>query len=262
MIVRFIPMTRKPGVFTHSFLIKKNELYEYFLSMTINRSSRKSTKSKTSVNKRRVKTKTQLSTAAKAMNNMAMTGRNHDSGAKENISKNGNAVIGDNESMDWRTEYAEMLKDEEHEETDEEKEKRKRHESAMKAVKTKRLKTIEQTKEAISKIHVERIHKKNLLSITLSDQEDVYERDGKVALDVYDASPEVQERWMVNFIRHVLTEYNHELWSMKGKIGASEAYVMYKSAVLDRIAVVYPYLRAECERQKVRLLSNGNDTEF
>lgn len=130
----------------------------------------------------------------------------------------------------------------------------KRKEAARKAVETKRRKTMETVEDAIGKIHVERIHKRNLLSITLSDQEDVYERDGKVALDVYDASPDVQERWMVNFVRHVLTDYNHELWSMKGKVGKSEAYVKYKSAVLDRIAKVYPYLKDECERQKNRLL--------
>lgn len=163
------------------------------------------------------------------------------------------------DDTDWRAEYAAMLIDADDEMKAKLDEKNKRHEAAMKAVRTKRLKTMKQTEEAIAKIHVERIHKKNLLSITLSDQEDVYERDGKTPLDVYDAAPEVQERWMVNFIRHVLTEYNKELWNMKGKVGTSEAYMKYKSAVLDRIAVVYPYLKAECERQKTRLLDGHTE---
>lgn len=136
---------------------------------------------------------------------------------------------------------------------------RKRHEAAMRGVETKRLRTLEEAREAVKHIHVERVHKRNLLMIVLADQEDVYERDGKVPLDVWDAPEAIQERWAVNFIRHVLTDYNHELWKQKGRVGKQEAYVLYKSAVLDHIAKVYPYLRAECERQKERLLIGDVD---
>lgn len=136
---------------------------------------------------------------------------------------------------------------------------RKRHDAAMKGVRTKRLKTLNEAREAIKHIHVERIHKRNLMMIVLADQEDVYERDGKVPLDVWDAPEQIQERWAVNFIRHVLTDYNHELWKQKGHVGKQEAYILYKSAVLDHIAKVYPYLRDECERQKTRLLENDID---
>lgn len=36
---------------------------------------------------------------------------------------------------------------------------------------------------------------------------------------------------------------------MKGKIGKNEAYISYKKAIMEKIAVAYPKYAEECKRQ-------------
>ena len=57
------------------------------------------------------------------------------------------------------------------------------------------------------------------------------------------------DRWIVNYIRHNLTCYDWALRQTHGRIGKDEVYVIFKKAVLERIAIVYPKYAEECYRQ-------------
>lgn len=61
-------------------------------------------------------------------------------------------------------------------------------------------------------------------------------------------SREQVEQWMVNYVRHELTQYDEVLIGIAGNIPGG--YFIFKSAVLDKIAAVYPFLKDECEKQK------------
>jgi hypothetical protein len=58
------------------------------------------------------------------------------------------------------------------------------------------------------------------------------------------------DRLTVNYLRHQQTSYEAELKSFKGVVGVGEAYLVVRNRILDLIAVTYPSLRTECERQK------------
>lgn len=56
-------------------------------------------------------------------------------------------------------------------------------------------------------------------------------------------------RWIVNYIRHNLIAYDQNLRTLKGKTGKDEAYIIFKLAVLEKIAEAYPCYTDECNRQ-------------
>lgn len=58
------------------------------------------------------------------------------------------------------------------------------------------------------------------------------------------------QRWAVNHLRHVKTDYDWLLDSVTGRVGVTEARLLIRERVLDAIAGQYPYLAAECARQK------------
>ena len=60
---------------------------------------------------------------------------------------------------------------------------------------------------------------------------------------------ETLNRWVVNYIRHNLVNYDYTLGENREKVGKDEPYPAYKKAVLERIATVYPKYAAECKRQ-------------
>lgn len=58
------------------------------------------------------------------------------------------------------------------------------------------------------------------------------------------------QRWAVNYLRHVETDYDWLLDSVTGRVGVTEARLLIRERVLDAIAGQYPYLAAECARHK------------
>lgn len=84
--------------------------------------------------------------------------------------------------------------------------------------------------------------------------EEVYHNNYYLKEDTYEDAPqEVKDRWAVNYIRHNLTQYEKELYYNHNKVGCNKAYILYKNAVLSKIAEVYPQYAQECERQKTYL---------
>ena len=123
-----------------------------------------------------------------------------------------------------------------------------RRKSAIKAVETKRNKLMKEINEKIARIKVVKVnhvHSKALLEKQL--WESGFEN---YDFNASNANKETQGRWVVNYIRHNLTDYDRVLYGAKGKVGIKDAYRLYKSAVLDEIAKVYPEYTKECQRQK------------
>ncbi|MCH9731239.1 MAG: hypothetical protein K0U84_16450 [Actinomycetia bacterium] len=60
------------------------------------------------------------------------------------------------------------------------------------------------------------------------------------------------QRWAVNYLRHAETYYDWLLDSVTGRVGVTEARLLIRERVLDAIAGQYPYLAAECARQKAQ----------
>lgn len=67
---------------------------------------------------------------------------------------------------------------------------------------------------------------------------------------VASADPAALQRWAVNYLRHVETDYDWLLDSVTGRAGVVEARRLIRSRVLRAIADQYPYLAVECARQE------------
>lgn len=133
------------------------------------------------------------------------------------------------------------------------KKREKRSQAARKAVETKRKRTMEHVEELIPQIRVQG----GWTEEEIRDAARRSHNDWEIAKGNYgDLSfmctdkPTV-DRWMVNFVRHELTDYDHELYDMKGMTGVDEAHDLYHDAVLSAIAKAYPFLKKECNRQRI-----------
>ena len=128
--------------------------------------------------------------------------------------------------------------------------------SARKGVATKVQNTLDEISERVEHITVKRIDLNSLRSRALQDQQDHYDylaaRYGYYDKYTYGADRETVERWMVNYIRHNLTDYDDDLLTLYRKTGKHKAYLLYYGAIMDKIEEVYPELKEECQRQKAR----------
>lgn len=123
--------------------------------------------------------------------------------------------------------------------------------AAAKGVETKRKRTMEHLKERIATIKIEEPLPRDKLE-NLAKQS--HHEWRVIKGDYYDDScsctdEETVERWMVNYVRHELLDYDIELKKFFGQVGTDEVYIEYKNAVLEAIASAYPYLRDACMRQ-------------
>jgi hypothetical protein len=134
-------------------------------------------------------------------------------------------------------------------------EKEKKKDRYLKGVETKRKKLESFINTKIDEIYVKVISKKKLEKYTIESK-----MEYDYSFELYVADNETLNRWMVNYIRHNLTEYDDVLYDAKGKVGIGEEYTKYKIAVLDKIKEVYPYLSEEVELQKNRTLHKSETT--
>lgn len=134
----------------------------------------------------------------------------------------------------------------------------KRRKSSCKANKTKRMRLETLVDERIKSIKVEILSDDELIRETLDEREDWYTYNAIIRGE-YDyrfyapSDTDTLNRWVVNFIRHNLVEYDESLYEMKGKVGIEYEYVRYKFAVLDKIAEAYPKYAEECSKQKEKV---------
>ena len=107
-------------------------------------------------------------------------------------------------------------------------------------------------------IHIKVLSDKNLRKKALRTKQDWYEQkefesgfymDSYESQDVYKADESTIQRWVVNYIRHNLVQYDNFLEKIYGKVGIRDYYVDTKAILLQTIAEVYPTYTEECRRQ-------------
>lgn len=121
---------------------------------------------------------------------------------------------------------------------------------ASKGVETKRENARVLADELISAVHVQRIDLDELREMALEAQQDWY--DFCERGEIGDPDHETVERWMVNYIRHNLCEYDNSLYVLfrPGKMANKDMlYPKVKIETLTKIAQVYPELAGECKKQ-------------
>lgn len=122
--------------------------------------------------------------------------------------------------------------------------------AAAKAVDTKRKNAEALADDLIASIHVQRVELPELERLALASQQRWYDFRGRGEIEF--PSRETVDRWMVNYIRHKLCEYDDSLYTLfrPGKMAdKDELYPKIKRETLAKIAQVYPELAEECEAQ-------------
>nr|DAN72992.1 MAG TPA: hypothetical protein [Caudoviricetes sp.]DAP82187.1 MAG TPA: hypothetical protein [Caudoviricetes sp.] len=119
--------------------------------------------------------------------------------------------------------------------------------ASAKAVETKRKNAEGIADNLIASIHVTRWDIPVLEEATLNAKQEWFLEHGNV--DMATPNTETLERWMVNFVRHNLCEYDDKLIDLFGLVGKEELYHRLKTETLAKIAEVYPELDVECKRQ-------------
>lgn len=114
----------------------------------------------------------------------------------------------------------------------------------------KRENTMEQVQRIIEQLDVTVLHRKKLKDETIAAKNAWNLEHGDIdPIRVNELPREVLVRWEVNFIRHNLTDYEKVLHELSGLVGKSEASVIIRNAILEKIGEAYPYLKNECIRQ-------------
>lgn len=122
--------------------------------------------------------------------------------------------------------------------------------AASKGVDTKRKNAELLADELIAAIHVQRVELPELERLALASQQRWYDSRGRGEIEFPDR--EDVDRWMVNYIRHELCEYDDSLYTLfrPGKMADKDKlYPKVKRETLAKIAQVYPELAEECKAQ-------------
>lgn len=127
---------------------------------------------------------------------------------------------------------------------------KRRKAAASKGVDTKRKNAEVLADELIAAIHIQRITLPELEKQALASQQRWYDFRGRGEIEFPDR--EDVDRWMVNYIRHELCEYDDSLYTLfrPGKMADKDKlYPKIKRETLAKIAQVYPGLAEECKAQ-------------
>lgn len=124
--------------------------------------------------------------------------------------------------------------------------------AANKGVDTKRKNAEMLADDLISAIRVQRIELSELERLALDAQQRWYDFRGRGEIEFPDR--ETVDRWMVNYIRHELCEYDDSLYTLfrPGKMADKDKlYPKVKRETLVKIAEIYPELAEECAKQSI-----------
>lgn len=134
----------------------------------------------------------------------------------------------------------------------------KRRKASTKAVESKKNKLKEQVEELKLNLYIRKLSDKKLIHKTIMDKNYWYSLHNDFEfVDEKTVDKATLDRWIVNYIRHNLIDYDDDLMMIKGKVVIGEAYVDYKKYVLKEIAKIYPKYKDECLRQINVLTSKG-----
>ena len=130
-----------------------------------------------------------------------------------------------------------------------------RQSAARKAVDTKMENTMNDTEDFVRSVKIKVIDNEKLIRKARDNAFQLYKQrhnneftSGKYFFQ--EADKQTIDRWVVNYIRHNLTEYDAKLFLNRGKVGRIDAAFLLKNLILDRIAEFYPDYKDECIRQK------------
>lgn len=131
----------------------------------------------------------------------------------------------------------------------------KRKQSAKRAAETKKDNLVKTISDYADHISIKVLKDEVLIQRTISAKKDWNYCTGHFYDDweFQSINDETLSRWVVNYIRHNLVEYDRTLYGLRGKTGKSEAYVTFKRAILSKIALAYPKYSDECVRQSEKL---------
>lgn len=133
--------------------------------------------------------------------------------------------------------------------------------SAKKAAMTKNQKTQAAAEEIAKHIQIKHINDEALVHRAkynaYENKRDFLERRYGIATiyfkDFKDPDEQTLNRWIVNYIRHCLTQYDNEIplmkWKLRGKTGIDDTYTTFRNTILSKIAEEYPKYKDECFRQ-------------
>lgn len=102
--------------------------------------------------------------------------------------------------------------------------------------------------EVLSKVRVRNMPFDVLRHQALSSQTQRNETRGDFSSDPASAQEHHIHRWMVNYARHELSNYDQIRIRYAGKVGVHEAAEAVRSAVLTRIAELWPPLGKACRQ--------------
>ncbi len=137
-----------------------------------------------------------------------------------------------------------------------------RRKAAAKAVETKKENTIKTMESLSDAITVEKIDDRLLVKYAIANHKDFnFSRHIDCCFDYDYSDAAFLNRIVVNFIRHRLTTYDFDLYELQGKVGKNEGYALFKNAVLDKIAEVYPQYKEECANQRVHISEDSRKSE-
>ena len=131
---------------------------------------------------------------------------------------------------------------------------------AQKVADKKRKKTMDKVNNIISDMTPpERIELDELKECAIQYKNDDFICQDRIA-DANNADEDTIKRWIVNYIRHEMTDYNFEVVSadMEKCVGRDEAFILFEKKVYENIALVYPELADECDRQLQRKIDKRN----
>ena len=130
----------------------------------------------------------------------------------------------------------------------------KRKQAAEKAVETKLKKMEEHLNKIIIKVPVlqrEQLIKKACNHYNNMQRERESEGRYTSGMDAdKDSDLKFLERICVNYLRHCLTSYEHQLNKISGKVGFGEGYEEIRRKIFDSISENYEWLAKECKRQQ------------
>lgn len=134
---------------------------------------------------------------------------------------------------------------------------KKRKESATKALDTKRNNMAHKADEFLNSIRIKILPDDELREQVVKAKQEWYYKnpvrssDGEIYMikDASGADESTMNRWIVNYIRHELIEYDSFTGENDGSVGFSEIYPEILEGIFKKISEAYPKYKNECERQ-------------
>ena len=130
-----------------------------------------------------------------------------------------------------------------------------RRKTAQKAISTKKENLSKRALELAKSLRISIIPDNELRKKTLEAKQSWYDYLADIGKyhfynDICNVDTDTMNRWVVNYIRHNLIDYDAECrYLLYGHVGKDDAYIIFKQEILLRIADAYPAYAEECKDQ-------------